>query len=213
MQAKRDGWESGRGDPRNVLVRLDEHINQETICARLFEEMAAPQAVVVSYAQSIEDWLSNHQRSALKSVAFVSVGETVRSTAAATPLAPPTVPDREPIIEGVADPADLTSLGLTVQSQLKEFHESGRGELVVCLDALPALVGAVSLRRAFRFLHLLTALIDRYDATAYYHATPELAPETLETLRPLFDAELDTQNSPDPSTWTLHPCRPRPTNS
>lgn len=211
MGVGKTDWTTGLQGVSNLLVRPTERIDHETICARLSEELAAPQALVVSYEQSIEDWLANHQQHPLDSVAFVRVGEPVRSAAAATPTTPPTAPDGDPIIEGVADPTDLTTLGLTIQSQLQTFDTAGRGDIVVCVDSLPALLAPVSLPRAFRFLHLLTTLIKTHNATAHYHTTPELTSEALETLRPLFDAELDTHDSPDPSTWTLHPRRATPT--
>lgn len=189
----------------NILVRPGEWTDQATICTTLFEGTPSPRAVIVSYEQSVEDWLSSSQRSALESVAFVSVGETVRSTAATTPTetAIPAGPDRRVRFDGIGDPTDLTALGLTIQAQLKAYDESGEGEIVVCFDSLSALVDAVPLQQAFRFLHILTNLTRAYDATAHYHYDDRLPTEDLETLRPLFDAEFGPEDSLDPAAWGL----------
>lgn len=207
METRESSWETGLGDARNILVRPDDRIAQETVCTALFEAVESPRAVVVSYEQSIEDWLSGHQTTDLESAAFVSVGETVRSTAATTPAESPMPagPGGDPILEGVADATDLTTLGLTIQSHLQEFHEAGTGEVMVCFESVSALVEEVSLQRAFRFLHILTSIITAYGVRAHFHYGPSLSAQDLEILRVLFDAELDTHSSHNTSTWTLVP--------
>lgn len=198
------------GATQNILVQADDRTDQATICNRLIDGRDPPRAVVVSYEQSVEDWLADTQHSALDSVAFVSVGEAVRSTAAATP--PDTMDsvgiDERVRIDGVGDPTDLTALGLTIQSHLNAFQEEGSDEVVVCFDSLSALVETVSLRQAFRFLHILMTLISAYDATAHYHYDGSLTTRELATLRPLFDAELASQHSDVPRVWALEsiPC-------
>ena len=105
--------------------------------------------------------------------------------------------DSPPVIK-----RDLASLGLTIHSHLRAFHASGCGELMVCFDSLPALVDAVSLRRAFRFLHILTTLIET-GATAHFHFDSSLATSDFETLCVLFDGQLNTYSSRDPRMWTI----------
>lgn len=203
MTLKEAAWGAILEQARNILVRPDELTDQATSCNKLFEATPSPRAVIVSYEQSVEDWLTDTQRSSLDSMAFVSVGETVRSTATTTPAetAAPPGPDRRVRINGVGDPTNLAALGLTIHAQLKAYAESG--EVVVCFDSLSALVDAVSLRQAFRFLHLLTTLTRAYDATAHYHYDDRLPTEDLETLRPLFDAEFGPEDSHDPAAWSL----------
>lgn len=190
---------------RNILVRPDEWTDSTTICTKLLEGTPSPRAIIVSYEQSVEDWLLDTQRSALESVAFVSVGETVRSTAATTPTETlaPAGPGEGVRIDGVGDPTDLAALGLTILSHLEAFAESGDGEVVVCFNSLSALVEAVSFQQVFRFLHILTNLISVYNATAHYHYDDGLPTEDLETLRPLFDAEFGPEDSHDPGVWVL----------
>ena len=102
--------------------------------------------------------------------------------------------DGRPTIDGVADSTDLTALGRTIHQLLQEAPSAGGG-LILCLDSLAAPVEAGSVRRAFRFLHILTRVVDSCGATAYYHADTALATEDLESLRVLFDAELHPRRS------------------
>lgn len=193
------------GEARNILVQADERMDQATVCKRFFEGLDSPRAVIVSFEESAEDWLSDYQRSSLDPVAYVSVGETVRSTAATTPTDAMNLggASEELLLEGVGDPADLPALGLTIRSLLEAFHESGTGNVVMCFDSLSALLEAVSLRQAFRFLHILTNLISAYGATAHYHYDDGLTDQDTETLRPLFDAEFSPHHSHDPDVWIL----------
>lgn len=211
MDSRTADWTPGLGDASTVLVRPDDDLRPERIRAALLEETPASQAVIVSYEQSVEDWLSTRQGAEMESVAFLSVGEAVRSSAATTPTATAhsAPPMEATTVDGVADPTDLTALGLTIHQHLQEPQSAGGGGRILCLDSLTAVVEAGSVRRAFRFLHVLTRVVDSCGATAYYHADAALATEDFETLRVLFDAELHTHGSPDTSTWTLQPNSPR----
>lgn len=202
MEPGESGW-AGLENASNILVRPTDQLERAAICRAFYDQFESPQSVVVSYDQSIEDWLATHQHTQLESVAFVSVGEPVRSAMAATPTESPTLPT-EPRLDGVGDPTDLTALGMAIHSYLREFTTSGH-EIVLCFDSLSALVEAVPLQRAFHFLHILTNLTRALGVTAHYHYDPTLAAQDLDTLRGLFDTELDTTNSHDTSTWTLKP--------
>lgn len=208
MRAGETGWAGGLEAASNILARSADQLERAAICRAFYDQFESPRSLVVSYDQSIEDWLTAHQHTPLESVAFVSVGEPVRSTTAATPTetpAPAALP-MEPRLDGVSDPTDLTALGLTIHSHLREFTESG-DEIVLCFDSLSALAETVSLQRAFQFLHILTNLSRALGVTAHYHYDSTIPTQDLDTLRVLFDAELDTGNSHDTSTWTLGPNR------
>lgn len=105
------------GESRSTLVRAAGPSDQATICNRLINTTDSPRAIIVSFERSVEEWLSDTQQSALDAVAFVSVGESVRSTTATTPTdtTGPAGPGEHVRIDGVADPTDLTTLGLTIQ--------------------------------------------------------------------------------------------------
>lgn len=202
MTEGRTGTGPAGGAARNILLPPAATLERELVRTTLFETLTAPRGVVVSHAQSIEDLLSGSSGGSLDSLTFVSVGEDVRSTATTAGTSVSASPIADPTIEGVADETDLTGLGLTILHALREHAASGDGELVVWFDAISAVVAAASLRRAFRFFHILTNVVDTFDATAYY-GSDDLSNEDLETLRPLFDAELDTQGCLDSSTWTV----------
>lgn len=203
MEPGESGWSSGLEEARNILVRPADQLERATICRAFYEQFDSPQSVVVSYDQTIEDWLTAHHETPLTDMAFVSVGEAVRSTTATTPTDTPAPPlPMEPHLRGVSDATDLTDLGLTITAQLREFAETGE-EIVLCFDSLSTLIETVSMQCAFHFLHILTTLTRAREVTAHYHYDPTIPTQDLETLRPLFDAELDTHNSHNTTTWSL----------
>lgn len=179
----------------NVLITGTPAELQRTCADRIHATDPDSNAIVVTYGKSAEEWLSDVQPATETTI--ISVGEATRSTATATPASTdvPPSPRGEPCIDGVGDPTDLTTLGLTIRDHLQPYAETENEETILCFDSINALLEAVPVSRAFRFLHILTVLVTRYDATAYYHLHPGLNQADLDTVRILFDESSPVETS------------------
>lgn len=191
------------GRSGNILVPATNDIDEGNVHAFLTE---SPTRVLgVTFDQSIEEWLATYHHLTPENLAVISVGEAVRSTATVgTPSAGGMAPRAGPGIETVSDGTDLPALGLKLLTHLQERQDTpASNELVVCFDTT-GLLDAVSLRYAFRFLHLLTHTITHYGAIAHYHLDPTRHdPATLKTVRVLFTTMLETGESSNPDDWSL----------
>lgn len=94
-------------------------------------------------------------------------------------------------VDTVADPDDLTTLGLRFSDQLSEWDQANE-QPVVCFRSLTALLETTDLERVFRFLHILIGRLSSAGASAHFHLDSRAHDDqTVDTLRPLFDAVLD----------------------
>lgn len=104
--------------------------------------------------------------------------------------------------ESIEQPGDLTQLGIT----LSEFLDtvSGADATVsprLCFDSLTALLQYADLKRAFRFLHVVTGRVQSANAVGHYHLDPDAHDEqTLATITGLFDAIVETDERGE---WTV----------
>lgn len=174
----------GVGASSNSIVPANSDAGRRA-CASRFTAGARPRrGIVVSYEHSGEEWLSGFDGAMPDELTVISVGESNRSTAAAGSDSSsfPELPAGEPRIEGIAAPTDLTALGMTILERVRSYEASGEGEIVLCFDSIDALLEAVPLRTAFRFLHILTALLVAHDVTAHYHLTSDVDPVVLDTI-------------------------------
>lgn len=131
-------------------------------------------------------------------ISLITVGDFTRSSAHAPD---DSVLPREKIqIDSVADPNDLTTLGLRISEQLSAW-ESSDVQPVVCFHSLSALLHETELSRVFRFLHILTGRFSVGGAVSHFHLDPQAHDDkTIKTLRPLFDAVLEVNED---GTWSL----------
>lgn len=98
-------------------------------------------------------------------------------------------------VETVADPSDLTRLGLTISGAIAPWRDDGR-HTRVCFHSLTALLQYADPQRTFRFLHILQQRLAAVDAVTHYHMDADAHDEqTVATLRTLFDAVVEV--SPD----------------
>jgi hypothetical protein len=89
---------------------------------------------------------------------------------------------------------DLSGVGETL-SRTIESHQSA-GTLSVEFDILPELLATFELRTVFRFLHLLTARLDRERALAHYYLDPRRAQRaSRNVLEGVFDLSIRTEGS------------------
>lgn len=108
----------------------------------------------------------------------VHVGHFTRGAASTTPHHPVRT-------EAIRDPANLVELGTTITEVLCKQEST-----FVCFDSIEELLQYVDLEEVFRFLHVLTTLVERESAVAHYHLDPT-EERARRTLRPLFDRTVD----------------------
>ncbi|PGF17267.1 hypothetical protein CP556_14960 [Natrinema sp. CBA1119] len=87
--------------------------------------------------------------------------------------------------------SDLTGLGIEISELLSRRDHDAPVEL--WFDSVTSLIHASDFERVFRFLHILTARIERTGATAFYFIDPTAHdPQTVTSLTYLFDTVLET---------------------
>lgn len=164
-------------------------------------------ALVVTVEQSVEDWLATHQDvlEVVQELVLVSVGDGARSAAAANPrtaTAPTPGPlPGEPVIEFVPDTENLSELGVSINAHLSETpnDESEQTQTVLYLNSVSALLEVSDTETVFRFLHILTRLVEARGATAYYQLdSSQIDSATISTLSVLFGSDLEGQIDGEP---------------
>lgn len=84
----------------------------------------------------------------------------------------------------VADPGDLTGLGIRVSECLKAWEHR---PTVVTFDSVTTMLQYADTRRVFQFLHVLTRQLASADAMSVFYMDPEAHDEqTVSTIRSLF---------------------------
>lgn len=147
--------------------------------------------LVLSYRDGPDAWLGDWKRHVgdpPAEVGFVTVGEMARSASVPSGPARSSPGDALPLAETVEDPANLATLGVRASEYLETWDGNGNRTVVV-LDSLTGLLDAVSLNRAFEFLHLLAGRVESVDGRAYYLLDPEAHDcESVSVVRELADA-------------------------
>lgn len=91
--------------------------------------------------------------------------------------------------KNVADPGDLTKLGLTINRAYNDLTVGLDGAPYVCFNSITVLLQYTTTKRAFRFLQLLNK---RLDANAHYHMDPSAhEQQTVITFEQLFDTVVE----------------------
>lgn len=75
---------------------------------------------------------------------------------------------RYPHLAPVHDPSDLTEIGTTVSSLLKERWKTSANRTIVDFNCLGAFLAHCDREQLFRFLHILSSRIEQANATCYY---------------------------------------------
>lgn len=98
-------------------------------------------------------------------------------------------------IRTVSNAADLTQIGIGLTEFLSTW-ETNRNQIVVCFHSLTTLLQYVTLRRAFRFLHVFTGHTKTAGAVAHYHMDRTAHDEReRNTLKTLFDTVLEADDT------------------
>ncbi|MFC5368507.1 DUF835 domain-containing protein [Salinirubrum litoreum] len=153
----------------------------------------------VTYTRGPDEKLSSWRRHADATPAnlgVVSVGDTMRSAAAASAAVggpeasgsadtsgsgPPNP------VEAVENPSDLTGLGITVSRYFEAWGPAHPTSL--CFDSITAMLQYVEFETAYRFLHVLTGRVATAGAVGHFHVDPAAHDDqTMESLKTLFDA-------------------------
>ncbi|WP_224270372.1 DUF7504 family protein [Haloprofundus salinisoli] len=153
-------------------------------------------ALWVSYTKSPDAQLRRwrtHSEHPPASVGVVSVGDSMRSVSAPAPAG---AGDQElnAGVETVANPNDLTGLGISITEHLSRWEDNGN-RTVVCVDSLTAMLQYVELQTAYEFLHVLTGRLYATGAVAHFHMDPGAHDEqTVESIVSLCDAVVELRD-------------------
>lgn len=117
-------------------------------------------------------------------VSVVSISDQARSVATDDPAAGAPTGDG---IWAVSHPGDLTGIGIALTEIVAEQATPDR-RLVICFEALDAVLQYAPVKPAYRFLHQLTTRLERADAVAHFHvARYQFGDGPADRIRPLFD--------------------------
>jgi len=132
-------------------------------------------------------------------LAVITIGDSNRTTTAADEEGPSGPSGYDMSTAVVSSPGDLTGLGIKLSQCLSAWDGQG-AETTIRFDSLTTLLQFAELKRAFRFVHVLTGRITSAGAVGYFHFDPSAHDEqTLATLRGLFDVVLERQED---GKWT-----------
>lgn len=180
--------------PTNTLVECPDGEGSEVY--DVLDRPSETNLLVVSYRHGPDEWFRRWRTevgSLPSEVGFVDVGETTRSTAAQSQSGADSPSPAEPLpfVDAVADPADLSRLGVRISQYLESWTGNGR-QTVVCVDSLTALLDHVETQRAFRFLHILAGRVESVDGAGYYLLDPTAHDdESLALLREFADSTVE----------------------
>ncbi|QLD88818.1 hypothetical protein HWV07_07130 [Natronomonas salina] len=159
-------------------------------CFDRFEAVRPAETHLVVITRSIEETLANWRRvhdDPPANVSIVSVAEETRSTAGQEPA---TGSPRAEMVWPVSHPGDLTGIEIAITEILTQ--RPAGGQLVVCFQALDAVVQYAAVKPTYRFLHKLTTRLKTADAIAHYHVADfQLDGDSVTRIRPLFDGVIE----------------------
>jgi hypothetical protein len=90
--------------------------------------------------------------------------------------------------------ASLSTLGQTLSRVLQE-HEQSEGKISFEFDILSELLTTFDLQQVFRFLHVLTARLEKANALSHFFANPGVQSESsINVLDPVFDIKLTAED-------------------
>ncbi|MFB6180230.1 MAG: hypothetical protein ABEI77_10970 [Halorientalis sp.] len=188
----------------NILV-LEPSFGNTTsgVCTSLLAGEDPPSATVlgITYRQSPAEWIEDWETDTGTAPAHglvISVGD--RTDLDVNGTAPETA-DRW-AVETIENASDLTGLGIELSEFLASAHEAeGVERPRLCFDSLTALLQYADLKRAFRFLHVVTGRVKSANGVGHYHLDPDAHDEqTLATIKGLFDAVVEVDET---GGWTV----------
>lgn len=160
-------------------------------CTNLLSGVAADPANVlfVTLTRSVDDRLETWRRNVETppgKMTILSLGDQTRRSGVTETV---TVKDDpgDVVITSLADPSDLTRLGITLTEQLSALPDEGTGS-AICVHSLTSLLQYVDARRLFRFLLILQKKVETTGAVAHYHMDPDSHDQqTVSVFKSLFE--------------------------
>lgn len=178
-----------------------------TTCADLLHRHSeSPENLLwVTYTRGPDEKLQSwrrHSDATPANLGVVSVGDTMRSAAAASaavggPDAGTSSDETDGgapnPVEAVENPSDLTGLGITVGQYFDAWGTDHPTSL--CFDSITVLLQYVEFETAYRFLHVLSGRVSAAGAVGHFHIDPGAHDDqTVATLRTLFDAVVTVED-------------------
>ena len=186
------------GDARNVLLlasALDAPADHVCTDLLTLTDPGRENILWVTVTRSAEDKLrawQQHVDDAPARMGMITVGEGNRSASAHS--ASSALSGHSIRRETVADPRDLTGLGIALSTVLADWDDTGT-QPVVCFDSITPLLQYVDPQHLFRFLHVLTGRIDGIEAVAHYHLDPSAHDQqTTSTFKQLVDTVIEASS-------------------
>ncbi|WP_135852655.1 winged helix-turn-helix domain-containing protein [Halorussus salinus] len=183
-------------DPHKLVLRRtnDDDSRFDVLLDLLTEDPT--EAVAVTYRQSerfLHEWRERVDRPP-RNVGVVSVGEQMRSSAAASAPLPA---DRTPL-RGVADPTDTDGMRAAVTNYLDGWPSGG--DTMVYFDSLSDLLAREDSSAVAEFLEEFLRALDTRDAVGYFCLRPAAHERrVVREVASLFDTVVETVETAAPS--------------
>ncbi|MFC4541075.1 hypothetical protein ACFO5R_03920 [Halosolutus amylolyticus] len=163
--------------PANVLLVHPSH-QEPDACAELCHDDGSAR-LKVSFA---DDDPKQPYPNEDEQIGFLVVGDVFMEGADGPDFSRPIVTD------SVADPTDLSEIGVAVSRFCKHWDDDGE-DIAVCFDSLDALLRHTSPKKVFQFAHVLTKRLSSVDAYAHFHFDPTHHEDRIvSTFGTIFDA-------------------------
>lgn len=164
-------------------------------CFEPFERVGPDATSLVLVTRSPDDTLRHWRQVHADSPAdlsIVSISDQARSVATRDSATGTPTADG---IWTVSHPGDLTGIGIALTQILAEQTNSDL-RLVVCFEALGAVLQYAPVKPAYRFLHQLTTQLGRADAIGHFHVGRyQFGDGPGSRIRPLFDGVIEPETT------------------
>lgn len=172
----------------NVLL-LEPSIGEgrETCTSLLTEHVADPNVLFVTFTRQAAECV--RQLDGIDGIgqqAVISVGDGSSAV------------DREDVLtDSVAQPSDLTGLGITIGKFLSDLP----APVLICFDSLTTMLQYVGFDTAYEFLHAVTGQIYAAGARSHFHIDPAAHDDSdVAAITSLFDARVSLDGEPSVRT-------------
>ncbi|WP_433630495.1 helix-turn-helix transcriptional regulator [Halomicrococcus sp. NG-SE-24] len=109
----------------------------------------------------------------------------------------------ENVATTVVDPTDPMEIIVPLSEYLEKWPDNDK-QTFIAVQTLTVLLEYIDFDTAFRYLHILTHRVQAVGAIGYYQIDPDVHdPETINTLKTLFDAVVEVTD--DGTEWTTTP--------
>ncbi|HUL62302.1 MAG TPA: ATPase [Methanocella sp.] len=115
-------------------------------------------------------------------------------------------------VKHMSSPVDLTGVSVRVDSLAEELGPAGDGHIRLCIDSLSTILMYSNLQAVFRFMHVVAGQVALRRNLGVYVVDEHMHdPQTIATLKQLFNAVLQVKVEDDRSFVRATGLTPRPT--